>query len=57
MNASFIIKSVYGNSLIYPVNETAQKLTSLTGKKTVTLEEIQTFKELGFTIETITNTL
>lgn len=57
MIAQFTLKSSYGRTLICPVNETAQKLTWLTGKVSVSLEEIQTFKELGFTIETISQTL
>lgn len=43
--------------MIYPVNEVAKKLTGLTGKKTVTRVEIATFKDLGFTIETVAETL
>ena len=52
-----IIKSVYGVERIYPVNETAKKLTSLTRKKTLDRDEIEVIKNLGYQIEVLTNQL
>ncbi len=51
MIAIFKNDRVYGNVLIYPVNDTAKKLMSLTGKKTASLADISIFKSLGFKIE------
>lgn len=42
------IKNVYGNELIYPVCETAKKLTQLTGAKTLTSRSITLIKSLGY---------
>lgn len=45
------IKTVYGNEMIYPVNDTAQKFAALIGKKTLNRGDIAIIKELGYTIE------
>ena len=52
-----IIKNVYGVERIYPVNETAKKLTSLTRKKTLDRDEIEVIKKLGYQIEVLTDQL
>jgi len=52
-----IIKNVYGVERIYPVNETAKKLTSLTRKKTLDRDEIEVIKKLGYQVEVMTETL
>ena len=52
-----IIKSVYGVERIYPVNDTAKLLTSLTRKKTLDRDEIEVIKKLGYQIEVLTETL
>jgi len=52
-----IIKNVYGVERIYPVNETAKKITSLTRKKTLDRDEIEVIKKLGYQIEVLTETL
>jgi hypothetical protein len=52
-----IIKNVYGVERIYPVNETAKKITSLTRKKTLDRDEIEVIKKLGYQVEVITETL
>jgi len=49
------IRNVYGNELIYPVNETAKLLTALTGKKTLSSWDIKNIKALGYTVTAITN--
>tara|TARA_R100001530_G_scaffold1623_1_gene2913 strand:- start:1311 stop:1490 length:180 start_codon:yes stop_codon:yes gene_type:complete len=50
-------KNVYGNDLIYPKNETAQKFAVLLKKKTLTIEELKLIKELGFSINQVTKGL
>jgi hypothetical protein len=52
-----IIKNVYGVERIYPVNETAKKLTSLTRKKTLDRDEIEVIKKLGYQVEVMTESL
>ena len=52
-----IIKNVYGMERIYPVNDTAKKITSLTKKRTLDREEIKIIKELGYQIEVLTDQL
>ena len=48
MKALVEIKQVYGNELVYPVNDVAQKLAQLAGTKTLNSNTIQLAKELGF---------
>ena len=50
MKAIFKTKNVYGNDLIYPVNESAKLLTSLTRKQTIDQNDLETIKQLGFTV-------
>jgi len=45
--AIFQIKNVYGNDLIYPVNELAVRLTTLTGKKTVSNWDLDQLRFIG----------
>jgi len=45
------IKTVYGNDLIYPSNQTAFLFLQLTGKKTFTYTEIETIKNLGYEVQ------
>ena len=51
------IKNVYGNDLIYPINEVGMKFACLLKKKTLTKDELKIIKELGFTIEVISKGL
>ena len=51
------IKNVYGNDLIYPINEVGIKFACLLKKKTLTKDELKIIKELGFTIEVISKGL
>lgn len=46
-----IKKNVYGNELIYPVCKESKFFTELTGRKTLTLEDIRKIKEYGYEIE------
>ncbi len=51
------IKNVYGKEMIYPENTAAQVLADLTGKKTLSRNDIEKIKSLGFTVEVKTKTL
>ena len=44
------VRTVYGNDLIYPVNEPAKIFASLTGTKTLTLADLQRIQALGFEV-------
>lgn len=44
------MRNVYGNELIYPANDTARALVTLTGRKTFSRSDIQTLKGLGYAV-------
>ena len=48
------IKSVYGVDKVYPVCEKAKAFAKLAGQITLTHKEISIIKELGFTINVVT---
>ena len=55
MNILIEIKNHYGNQLHYVVEpDCAKTIQKLTGRKTLTLDDIQAFKELGFTFSVYT---
>lgn len=43
-------KSVFGNTLIYPVNEAAQVLASIAGTKTLSRQNLEYAKHLGLEV-------
>ena len=43
-------KDVYGKPTMYPANETAKLFTELLGKKTLSIDDIQNIKKLGYEI-------
>ena len=45
------VKNVYGMERIYPVCETAETFTDLTGLKTLTRYDLSAIKQLGFKVE------
>lgn len=51
MTLKLQVKQVYGKVRIYPMNPAAEKLLGIMGRKTFTEEEVQTLKEIGFTLE------
>lgn len=53
MTLKLQVKQVYGQDRVYPMNETAQKLVAMMGRKTFTPAEVQTLKDIGFTLEWI----
>jgi hypothetical protein len=50
-------RNVYGNWLIYPVCEDAKAITRLTGKLTLSLNNLKDIKSLGYTIQNIDGSL
>ena len=59
MNDIFLIKirNVYGNRMIYPVNELALSISKLMGKKTFNKGEIDIIKDIGFEVQVEQQTL
>ena len=57
MNITVQIKTVYGNEMIYPVDNNARVFTFLTGKKTLNRRDISKIKELGYTVNVQQETL
>lgn len=50
MSITVQIRTVYGNEMIYPVDEAAQAFAFLTGKKTLSRRDISKIKELGYIV-------
>lgn len=50
MQITLAVKRNYGTEHIYPVCETARQLTYLTGKRTLSHNDIKTIRALGYTI-------
>ena len=50
MQITLTIKRNFGTEHIYPVCETARQLTALTGKRTLSHNDIKTIRALGYTI-------
>lgn len=53
MTVQIKIKSVYGNKLIYPANDTAIKFTQLLNKKTLSESDLKAIQALGYKIEQV----
>ena len=47
------VKTSYGNTLIYPVCETAKLFTKLTGNKTLRMTDMEVIRKLGFSVEQV----
>ena len=50
MKITLAVKRNYGTEHIYPVCDAAKKLTELTGKKTLSHNDIKIIRDLGYTI-------
>jgi len=48
MELEIQVKTVYGNELIYPINDKAMLLTKLLKKKTFTVNDLEILQELGY---------
>jgi len=53
MKIQVTIKTVYGNELIYPVDDNARRFTELVKQKTLTRKHLEIIKALGFEVELI----
>ena len=51
MNITLEVKTHYGTQYIYPVCDTAEKLAALTGKKTLSHNDIKKIISLGYVIQ------
>jgi len=53
MKIQVLIKNIYGRETIYPVCDQAKIFASLAGQKTLTSREIRLIKDLGYSIEVV----
>lgn len=53
MSIQVTIKNVYGRDLIYPHDDKAKTFARLVGQDTLTKQDIELIKQLGFTIEVV----
>lgn len=53
MTIDVTIKNVYGNEMIYPACETAEKFCELIGKKTFSQSDMMRINELGYTMNVV----
>ncbi len=44
------LRNVYGNNLMYPVNETAHKFARLIGAKTFNRHHVNMMRDLGYVV-------
>lgn len=44
------VRSVYGNDLIYPVNDGAKALARIAGKKTLSISDLQNANSIGLEV-------
>ena len=51
MQALIEIKQVYGREMIYPANDTAKAFADLAKTKTLSRQDLNIIKSLGFAIE------
>tara|TARA_R110002167_G_scaffold62049_1_gene175302 strand:- start:360 stop:566 length:207 start_codon:yes stop_codon:yes gene_type:complete len=52
-----MLKDVYGNRLVYPVCEDAQRFANIAGTKTLSRDVITTIKAMGFDVKVKEETL
>jgi hypothetical protein len=47
------VRNVYGNEMVYPINDTAKLFAKIAGTKTLKPETIYTAQLLGFDVEQV----
>lgn len=57
MTLEIMPKTVYGRTLLYPLNDIAKTFCSLLGVKTLSLEQLEKIKRLGVEIKVSTQDL
>jgi hypothetical protein len=57
MELTVKVKQVYGNDMIYPVNDTAKKFSNLIGKKTFSRVDLAIISNLGYKITQVQEVL
>ena len=55
MNIQVKIKTVYGVQHIYPICEKAKTFAAMVGQKTLTTNDVEHIKKLGFTVEVVSD--
>lgn len=53
INLQVSVRSVYGNELIYPMNEAATVLAKIAKAKTLSFETLKLAREMGMTVELV----
>lgn len=51
MNIQVQVKTIYGNKTIYPICEKAKIFAAMVGQKTLTMQDVEHIKKLGYTVE------
>ncbi len=51
MEITVKIKNVYSNELVYPACNTSQAIVRITGRKTLSRNDIEVLKGIGWTIK------
>ncbi len=57
MNITIEIKSVYGRECIYPVCDAAKQFAALTGKITLSRQNLDAIKKMGYEVRVKEQTL
>lgn len=47
------VRSVYGNTLIYPANDAARLFAQIAGKKTLDRQDLNLIRALGFEVQQV----
>lgn len=53
MTVTVQYREVYGNALYYPMNETAQELATIAGKKTLSLDTLRRAVRMGMEVKEV----
>lgn len=53
MKIQVMIKSVYGEELVYPADENAKRFAEMVQRKTLPPRVLKLIRELGYEIETV----
>lgn len=48
-----LVRSVYGNELVYPLCEQGKEFAKMVGRKTLTARDLASIRKLGFEVEVV----